>query len=179
MSSDQQKRLDEQWNPLTFHPAESRQPLWQKSNSFITIKDPSTKLPISLKDQSSQRELFNLNRSAFSPPQVFGSKSQRDTYSSAISLNDVPLPPKPDFEMQNKEKNILETFNVKRTDPAPVEALRSARPYLASPSAFLTQSQTGHSSSMLKFVFDCLYHAREIHPNRKQERCCFCDPPNL
>lgn len=81
-----------------------------------------------------------------SPPQMYDSESKQDM--SGISLNDIPLPPKPDFLMQNKESNNLETFNIKRTDPDPVQSLRSGRPHLASPSKFFSQSRPGQDSGL-------------------------------
>ena len=65
--------------------------------------------------------------------------SKRD--SNDISLNNVPLPPSPDMFAQSKESDHLETFNFKRADSGPVEALRMARPHLASPNEFLSHSK--------------------------------------
>lgn len=65
--------------------------------------------------------------------------SKRD--SNDISLNNVPLPPSPDMFAQSKESDNLETFNFKRADYGPVEALRMARPHLASPNEFLSHSK--------------------------------------
>ena len=65
--------------------------------------------------------------------------SKRD--SNDISLNNVPLPPSPDMFAPSKESDHLETFNLKRADSGPVEALRMARPHLASPNEFLSHSK--------------------------------------
>lgn len=146
LNSEQQKRLDEQWNSLTFQPSASQQPSWKTSNHFSSEKDPLTKVPISSKGQSLHREPFNFSPSVFSSPNIYGNESKRDI--TAVSLNDIPLPPKPDFLMQSKENDNLETFNIKRADPGPVESLRTARPYLASPREFLSQSKAGRDSGL-------------------------------
>lgn len=81
-----------------------------------------------------------------SPPQMYDNESKRDV--NGISLNDIPLPPKPAFLLQNKENDNLETFNIKRADPDPVESLRLARPHLASPSEFFSQSRPRQDSGL-------------------------------
>ena len=58
-----------------------------------------------------------------------------------ISLSNVPLPPNPNLLAQGTENDNLETFNLKKVDPGPVEALRMARPRLASPMEFLSHSK--------------------------------------
>ena len=159
LNSEQQKRLDQQWNSLTFQPPASQQPSWKtsstfpvdkKSDHYNTERNTLSSSPFSSKGQYLQGEPFNSNLSAFekmfSPPQMYNNESKRDL--NGISLNDVPLPPKPDFIMQNRDSDNLETFNIKRADPGPVESLRAARPYLASPNEFLSQSRTGQDSGL-------------------------------
>ena len=79
--------------------------------------------------------------------------SKRD--SNNISLNNVPLPPSPDMFAQSKESDHLETFNLKRADSGPVEALRMARPHLASPNEFLSHSK-GQDSGISSGKTDAL-----------------------
>lgn len=146
MNPEQQRRLDQQWNSLTFQPSAPQQPSWKTSEHFNTERNTLNSLPFLSKGQSLQKEPLNSNAfgKMFSPQQMYENESKQNL--NEISLNDIPLPPNPDFHMQNKENNSLETFNIKRADPSPVESLRTARPHLASPSEFLSQSRTAQDS---------------------------------
>ena len=135
-----------------FQPSASQQPPLKTNDHFSTERNTLTSSPFS-------KEPFNSNavtfRKTLSPPQMYDNESRKDT--SEISLNDIPLPPKPDFVMQNKESDNLETFNIKRADPDPVQSLRSGRPHLASPSEFFSHSRpgqdSGHSNGQARFTF--------------------------
>ena len=144
LNSEQQKRIYQQWNSLMFQPSASQQPSSKTNDHFSADRNTLTSSPLS-------KEPFNSNaitfRKMLSPPQMYDNESTNDT--SGISLNDIPLPPKPDFLMQNKESDNLETFNIKRADPDPVQSLRSGRPHLASPSEFFSQSRPGQDSGHL------------------------------
>lgn len=150
MHSDQQKRLYQQWNSPTFQPSASQQPPWKTNNDFSTERDMRSSSPFSLKGYSSQKDPLNSNaityKKMLNPPQMYDNELEQDM--SEISLNDVPLPPKPDFHIQNKESDSLETFNVRRADPEPVQSLRSGRPHLASPSEFFSVSRAGQDSGL-------------------------------
>ena len=70
-----------------------------------------------------------------------------------ISLSNVPLPSNPD--LFSRPNDTVETFNLKRVDQGPVEALRTARPHLASPNEFLSHSRgqdTGLSNGKILFL---------------------------
>lgn len=144
LNSEQQKRIYQQWNSLMFQPSESQQPSPKTNDHFSAERNTLTSSPF-------PKEPLNSNaitcRKMFSPPQMYDNESTKDM--SGISLNDIPLPPKPDFLMQNKESDKLETFNIKRADPDPVQSLRSGRPHLASPSEFFSQSRPGQDSGGL------------------------------
>ena len=127
-----------------FQPSASQQPSL-KTNDYFSVERNT------LSSSLFSKEPFNSNAITFkkvlSPPQMYDNESTKDM--SGISLNDIPLPPKPDFLMQNKESDNLETFNIKRADPDPVQSLRSGRPHLASPSEFFSQSRPGQDSGVL------------------------------
>ena len=144
MNSEQQERIYQQWNSLMFQPSASQQPSSKINDHFSTERNTLTSSHSSKEPFSSNAITF---RKMFSPPQMYDNESMKDM--SGISLNDIPLPPKPDFLMQNKESDNLETFNIKRADPDPVQSLRSGRPHLASPSEFFSQSRPGQDSGVL------------------------------
>ena len=121
----------------------SQQPSWKTSDHFNVERNTLTSSPFSKEPYNSNAVTF---RKMLSPPQMYDNESKQDM--SGISLNDIPLPPKPDFLMQNKEGDNLEAFNIKRADPDPVQSLRSGRPHLASPSEFFSQSRPGQDSGL-------------------------------
>lgn len=70
-----------------------------------------------------------------------------------ISLSNVPLPSNTDLFSRPNDR--VETFNLKRVDQGPVEALRTARPHLASPNEFLSHlrgQDTGLSNGKILFL---------------------------
>ena len=133
--SEEPKSLDQQWESLTFHPTPSQQPSWI-TNSTSTTDQLSMKRNAHSGSLLSSKEQSLQGGSSYFENAV---DSRRD--SNDISLNNVPLPPSPDMFAQSKESDHLETFNLKRADSGPVEALRVARPHLASPNEFLSHSK--------------------------------------
>jgi len=126
-----------------FQQSASQQPSSKSSDYFNVERNTLTTSPFSTEPFNSNAVTF---RKMLSPPLMYDNESKQDM--SGISLNDIPLPPKPDFHMQNKEGGTLETFNIKRADPDPVQSLRSGRPHLASPSEFFSQSKQGQDSGL-------------------------------
>lgn len=146
--SEQQKRLDQQWDTLTFQPATAQQPSWKTSSivnadrnddHFSMGRNVFSGSAFSSIEQSSQGRTSFQNK-IISPPKTYHNESKLDL--KDISLNNVPLPPcGPDLFMQSKESDNLETFNIKRAESGPVESLHLARPHLASPKDFLSHSR--------------------------------------
>ena len=151
--SEQQNRLDQQWDSLTFQPTTAQQPSWKTSSAstadrnndhFSMGRNAFSGSMSSSKEQSLQGTTSFKNKT-ISPPKTYHNESKLDL--NDISLNNVPLPPSPDLFMQSKDNENLETFNIKKTDAGPVESLRMARPHLASPKDFLTRGQDTALSS--------------------------------
>jgi len=151
-NSEQQKKLDEQWNSLTFQPPAAQQLSWQtrstfatdkKSDHFNTGRNAFSSSPFSSKEHSLQGGPLSsqgpFGKKAFGPSQMYHEESKHNL--NDISLSNVPLPPNPNLLMQNKESDNLETFNIKRTEHGPIESLRMGRPHLASPNEFLSHSR--------------------------------------
>lgn len=133
--SEEPDSLDQQWESLTFHPTPSQQPSWI-TNSTYTTDQLNMKRNALSGSLLSSKEQFLQGGSSY-----FGNAVDSKGDSNEISLNNVPLPPSPEMFARSKESDNLETFNLKRADSGPVEALRVARPHLASPNEFLSHSK--------------------------------------
>lgn len=154
-SSEQQKRLDQQWSSLTFQPPASQQPSWRTSELFHAERNAYSNSPSSSKGQLFQGEslsgLASSGSKVFSPLQMNHEELKHNA--NDISLSNVPLPSNPD--LFSRPNDTVETFNLKRVDQGPVEALRTARPHLASPNEFLSHSRgqdTGLSNGKILFL---------------------------
>ena len=95
--------------------------------------------PFASKEQESLSRSTTFENKILNPSQIYYDESKHNMMD--ISLSNVPLPPNPNLLAQGKENDNLETFNLKKVDPAPIEALCMARPHLASPMEFLSHSK--------------------------------------
>ena len=140
LNSEEQKKLDKQWNSLKLLPPTSRESAWNTSTAFTTNKE---KISFNTGKQFEGYSPFSQEHTSNTLVQTNCDEMKGGDNTNKTSLNNVTPPLKPDWFEQSSDN--LETFNMKKIDPGPVEVLRSSRPHLASPDEFLSHTR-GHDA---------------------------------